>query len=243
MRVSIIVRDSMVYLDGEPVQVAMPESCQNLKAVQWGENGVEAGHIELFDGTNVAIDAQAFAEFADVVSAAQQALSEQTTPGFAVDRQRVEDFNVFKVTASRVGGTTVVGDQKDINRATESIRVSMVTRGSRQYSSEKGAFAPVTLSVGDFNIDLPDMTADDKYTVTALTADTEYYCVSKNDLTPFAYQRFSVATNGDLTIPAGKNALIGGGVTSLGTGPVVIASSATERVFTVTSGTAFGIIF
>ena len=152
-------------------------------------------------------------------------------------------FNVYRMFAKKSGAITTAGDSLDINRGSESIRVSMMTKGSRLYESSNGLFQPVTMIVGNFNLDLPNMTATDSYKITALEDNTEYFCISRKDLTPYEYIRLSLSTGQSVTLPANKYAFIGGGDTNLGSGPILIRPDSTSRNIQATTGNVFGIIF
>ena len=161
---------------------------------------------------------------------------------FTQTRIDAGDFNVWRVSAAAEGDVVLVSPNRGINRASENIRVSMVTRGSRKYESLRKRFEPLTLGVGSFNTDLPDLEADDRYLVTAMTADTEYHCVSRKDFAPYECIKFTKTAGQSLNIPAGYNAFIGGGETSLGTGPTLLLAQGTDRAADVTSP-VFGVLF
>ncbi len=162
---------------------------------------------------------------------------------FTSYRIDADEFDVYRVFAKKTGAITTAGDSLDINRGSESIRVSMMTKGSRLYESSNGLFQPVTMVVGNFNLDLPNMTATDSYKITALEDNTEYFCISRKDLTPYEYVRLSLSTGQSVTLPANKYAFIGGGDTNLGSGPILIRPDSTSRNIQVTTGNVFGIIF
>jgi hypothetical protein len=247
MKISIVVPDSTVYIGEASTQIDMPEIPANIRAVQWNERGDNTGHIELLDGTNTSITAEEFAVYDPLVARAQakidQAIPPVTPNGFVTTYLSTGSFDVYRVFAEHAGAVNVAGDHLDIHRASESRRVSMMTHGARLYESIAGAFEPVTLRVGDFNLDLPDMHADDIYKVTALEDGTEYYCVSRRDLQPYHYTRFGLEPGESVDLPAGKQAFIGGGATNLGVGPKLVAVEYEARTITAVSGSVFGIVF
>lgn len=256
MRITLIVADNTIYINGRVATVDLSEFAATYRAVQWQENSSSVGHIELIDGANQTIDEKDFAVFlpfveranavllkADEEARAQAQQASSINNNFFVNRFSIQDFNIYRVTAKNIGATMAAGDRADIDRQSSSIRVSMVTRGSRRYSSVKDRFPPAVLSVGDFNLDLPNMDADDSYVVTALTADTEYYCISKKDLSPYSYDRFKIEVGETIEVPSGKNVFIGGGVTDAGTGPILVPATESPKSITVLFGTAFGLVF
>lgn len=247
MKISIVVPDSTVYIGEASTQIELPEVPANVRAIQWNERGDDTGHIELLDGTNTSITAEEFAVYDPLVARAQakidQAIPPVTSNGFVTTKLYAGLFDVYRVFAEHADAINFAGDRVDIQRANESRRVSMVTRGSRLYESTAGAFEPVTLRVGDFNLDLPDMQANDRYKITALEDNTEYHCVSRRDLRPYFYTRFGLEPGESVDLPAGKHAFIGGGDTSLGVGPTLVAVEYEARVITAVSGSVFGIVF
>lgn len=247
MKISIVVPDSTVYIGEAPTQIEMPEVPANIRAVQWNERGDGTGHIELLDGTNISITAEEFAVYDSLVARAQakidQAIPPVTPNGFVTTKLHSGVFDVYRVFAEHAGAINFAGDHLDIQRAYESRRVSMVTRGSRLYESTAGAFEPVTLRVGGFNLDLPDMQANDRYKITALEDNTEYHCVSRRDLQPYHYTRFGLEPGESVELPAGKQAFIGGGVTTLGAGPTLVKAADNVRTIEAVSGSVFGIVF
>jgi hypothetical protein len=247
MKISIIVPDSTVYIGESSIQIDMPEVPADIRAIQWNERSDDTGHIELLDGTNVSITAEEFAVYDPLVARAQEKIDRAIPPvtpsGFVTTVREAGLFNVYRVFAKHAGAVNAAGDHLDIHRASESRRVSMVTQGSRLYESTLGAFEPVTLRVGDFNLDLPDMHADDVYKITALEDNTEYHCISRKDLEPYAYTRFALEPGESVELPVGKQAFIGGGTTNLGAGPVFIWASWEARSIEATSGSVFGIVF
>ena len=151
------------------------------------------------------------------------------------------DFDVWRVSAVAEGDVVLVSPNRGINRSFENIRVSMVTRGSRKYESLRKRFEPITLGVGSFNTDLPNIQDDDRYLVTAMTADTEYYCVSRKDFVPYNCTRIVMDT-GSVELPTGKSIFIGGGATNYGEGPMVLTKSTENRSVQVATP-VFGLIF
>jgi len=151
------------------------------------------------------------------------------------------DFNVWRVSAAAEGDVVLVSPNRGINRSSENIRVSMVTRGSRKYESLQKRFEPITLGVGSFNTDLPNLEADDRYLVTAMTADTEYYCVSRKDFAPYECTRVTV-DSGAVSLLAGQSMFIGGGATNYGECPMVLIKSTESRSVQVLTP-VFGLIF
>lgn len=247
MKISIIVPDSTVYIAGSYVEVAMPEISSDVRAVQWNERAENAGHIELIDGTNVPITAAEFAAYDPVIERAKEKIAALKAPriveGFVTSRLNAGQFDVYRVFAASAGAVNMAGDRLDIQRASSSRRVSMVTSGARLYESVSGAFEPIVLRVGDFNVDLPDMQANDSYRITSLEDNTEYHCVSRKDTQPFSYTRFRLTSGEFVALPAGSQAFVGGGMTNLGEGPTLIAAEDVAREIRAVGGEVFGIVF
>jgi len=247
MKISIVVPDSTVYIGQYSTQIDMPEVPTDVRAIQWNERSDDTGHIELLDGTNVRITAEDFVVYDPLVARAQEKIDRAIPPvtpsGFVTTQIYAGVFDVYRVFAKHAGAVNAAGDHLDIHRASESRRVSMVTQGSRLYESMLGAFEPVTLRVGDFNLDLPDMHADDVYKITALEDNTEYHCVSRRDLQSYPYARFALDPGDSVELPVGKQAFIGGGTTNLGAGPILVTAESSARTIEATSGSVFGIVF
>jgi len=159
---------------------------------------------------------------------------------FVAAREVCGDFIVSRMAAQSVGDYAIAFETEGMDR-TAPTRVSVVTQGARTHGPEDGSTEPITLNVGYFNTTLPDMLPNVRYKVTALTADTEYYCVSRIDRQPLAYE--IVTSTGQFTIPANKWMFIGGGDTNLGVGPLVIDPAVDERVVSVTGSAVFGLLF
>lgn len=159
-----------------------------------------------------------------------------TGPQFTQTQIDAGDFNVWRVTASAVGDVVLVSPNKSIIRSSENIRTSVVTRGARKYESLRKRFLPIIHGVGSFNTDLPDIEIDDRYLVTAMTADTEYHCVSRKDFSPYTCRQFNLSAGSTLEIPAGSNAMVCGDEVS-------IYSATAEARNILLSTDSFGLIF
>jgi Flp pilus assembly secretin CpaC len=82
---------------------------------------------------------------------------------------------------------------------------------------------------------------DDRYLVTAMTASTEYHCVSRKDFAPYNCTRIVMDT-GSVELPTGKSIFIGGGATNYGEGPIVVDKSIEDRQIQILTP-VFGLIF
>lgn len=165
-----------------------------------------------------------------------------SSPKFTTTKVTVGEFNVYKVFAAEAGALALAGDGIDIDR-TQSRRVSMVTKGSRKYEPTNGRFPAVTLTVGGYNLDLPDMQASDKYKITSLEPNTEYHCVSRSDLRPFSYTRVTVSAGGQIVLPAGRNLFVGSGRIGDLDSPAIVPATINNRTFDVVGSSVFGLIF
>ena len=246
MRISLIVADNTVHAGNHAAKVDLSPLANEVRAVQWNWNESQTGHIEMLNGENFEIDAEGFKRFqgyadsADALITAQLALeaaraAELALPRFKTSRTRVGDFDLYRVFADLAGSINYAGEEQDISRS-ESIRVSLVTAGKRKYESTKGRFEPVVLSVGDCNIDLPDIEADDHYKITALENGTEYHCISRSDLTPFDYELFKCIKGETITVKCGFNAFI------VGSEKRIVAASGAD-ISIVASADSFGVFF
>lgn len=144
------------------------------------------------------------------------------------------DFIVTRMTAHNVGDFAYAGEQNGMDRSSPT-RISVVTKGARTHGPDDGS-EPITLHVGDWNTILPDMVPGVRYKVTALTADTEYHCVSRKDMQPFANEKFNLSAGSTLEIPAGSNAMVCGDEVS-------IYSATAEARNILLSTDSFGLIF
>jgi hypothetical protein len=162
-------------------------------------------------------------------------------PKFSITKNTYGSFNVYRVSAVDSGSITYSGDKLDIDRA-KSRRVSMVTSGSRKYESVNNQFPPVVLGVGDYNLDLPNMQANDTYKITAMEPNTEYHCISRVDLQPYKYERVSASAGQQLHLLAGRSLFIGGGRVSGADAPTVVYKTDEERTLDVEAN-MFGLIF
>jgi hypothetical protein len=160
---------------------------------------------------------------------------------FVCTQESIGGFVVSRMAAQNIGDYAIAIDSEGMDR-TAPKRVSVVTKGARTHGPEDGSSEPITLNVGDFNTLLPDMLPGVRYKITALEADTEYYCISRADSAPFEHIKFTKTAGQSLEIPAGYNAFIGGGETSLGTGPTLLLAQGTDRAADVTSP-VFGVLF
>ena len=150
------------------------------------------------------------------------------------------DFNVFRMFARNAGDVAVAVDQYGMDRSNPT-RISVVTKGARTHGPEDGSIEPVTLSVGDFNTALPDMIPGVRYKITALSAGTEYYCISRVNNSAFNYTEIR-ADSGVIDVPSGKAIFIGGGATNYGEGPIVVDKSIEDRQIQILTP-VFGFIF
>ena len=144
------------------------------------------------------------------------------------------EFTVTRMAARNVGDFTHAGEREGMDR-TKPTRVSVVTKGARTHGVDDGS-EPITLHIGDWNTILPNMVPGVRYKVTALTADTEYHCVSRKDLRPFAYEQFSLLAGSTLEIPAGSNVMVCGD-------KVAVYAASSEAISIQIEVDSFGLIF
>jgi|TARA_R110000868_G_scaffold289438_1_gene549549 hypothetical protein len=78
MRISIVVDDGMVYINGKVAHIPLDGlSANGIHAVQWQERELGVGYIEKkFSGENVVIDTKEFeVQFGDLVISAQKMIA------------------------------------------------------------------------------------------------------------------------------------------------------------------------
>ena len=248
MHIFIDVANDQVTLNS----ITVPVDTSSLKTAYACIHYVEGQQIEVrtVSGEVGILSSKAIPSVLPLIEAAHEAIAARgeeaqliaDSPKFTTTKVTVGEFNVYKVFAAEAGAIASAGDGIDIDR-TQSRRVSMVTKGSRKYEPTNGRFPAVTLTVGGYNLDLPDMQASDKYRVTAMEANTEYHCVSRIDLTPFSYTRVIASGGGQIVLPAGRNLFIGSGRIGDLDSPAIVPATINNRTFAVVGSSIFGLIF
>lgn len=162
-------------------------------------------------------------------------------PEFDITTMKVDSWNVYRLFAESEGAVNHAKEHMGQLRA-EPKRISMVTSGSRKYQIIDESQPANILTVGQFNLDLPDMEPEAVYKITAMEPNTEYYCISRRDLKPYEFTRFALEIGESIIVPKLKRAFFGGGQTSYGDGPHIVRAELEDRTITTTKP-AFGIIF
>jgi hypothetical protein len=245
MNIFIDVKNNQVTVNGKTVEFDVSTLAGLYEAINHSDVGT---HVRTVNG-EVITEGIVIPELQEIISSAEQIINANevqqqiiaAAPKFDHIKYTHGQFNVYRVFAEQAGSITFSGDKIDIDR-NNSRRVSVVTMGSRKYEPIDGRFPAVTLNVGDYNLDLPNMQSSDRYKITAMEPNTEYHCISRVDLEPYQYERLSLNSGQKITLLAGRSLFIGGGKVSGSYAPTVIYKTFETRVLDVEAD-MFGLIF
>jgi len=98
MKITLIVADNMVYIGNRTASVDLSALADSYRAVQWQERTEGVGHVEMFDGENIPLDAEGFAELSAYVESAEAIFAAEDEAA----RQQQESQAALDVLAAQV---------------------------------------------------------------------------------------------------------------------------------------------
>ena len=142
---------------------------------------------------------------------------------FSMTKTSAGDFEFYDVKASEVGDYRILKVAESISREKTANIVFMIRGGASYVSSNPNVPKAMCLE-GETSDHLPDFKEGETFTISALTNDTEFFCINRKGHGDFKYTKVDIKENEEFTTPKGSCMLFGSGVSNLGTAPFICAA-------------------